>query len=345
MENIDISVIIPAFNVEKYIGVMIEAILNQTFKNFELIIVDDCSKDNTVQVVNQYQDKRIKLIKRDCNSGCCFIPRADAVKVANGEWIVYLDADDFIEEKYLEELYTRVNEYNVDICSPQMIGVSENMELKGWKVPEDDFKFNKVWTNVEAFNLTVPKWEIGMNGPIIKKSVYLAAVSKFDNEKIKLTRSDEILSRLLLLEANGYISSRTKYYYRDNPVSITKQFNLKYLEWMDINSYFMEFVGNRFGLDSQEYRNVQAHDFYSYYSTLFIFTKQVKDKSVLIEGLERLKEWYERLEWGYIIKEVSEKREKVRILLCKNFKLSIKLMFVRWKRYKYYKTMKIDNII
>ncbi len=91
-----ISVITPAFNVEKFIGKTIESVLCQTFQNWEMIIVDDSSTDNTVRIAQSYAEKdiRIKVIELGYNSGRPAVPRNYGIKHARGEFIAFLDSDD-----------------------------------------------------------------------------------------------------------------------------------------------------------------------------------------------------------------------------------------------------------
>lgn len=98
-----ISVIMPAYNVEKYIGEAIESILSQSLADWELIIIDDCSTDNTEDVVNKYitQYPQIKLLKRKQNSGGCRLPRFDGILAAKGEFVCPVDSDDLLEKDYL----------------------------------------------------------------------------------------------------------------------------------------------------------------------------------------------------------------------------------------------------
>ena len=90
-----ISIIMAAYNAEKTIGFAIESVLNQTYKNFELIIVNDCSKDDTKAIIESYAEKdgRIKLISNKENSGVS-LTRLEALKKCSGEWIAILDSDD-----------------------------------------------------------------------------------------------------------------------------------------------------------------------------------------------------------------------------------------------------------
>jgi glycosyltransferase involved in cell wall biosynthesis len=98
-----VSVLITAYNREKYIAEAIESVLNSTYSNFELIIVDDCSADNTVSIVKQYaqRDERIKVYENPQNLGD-YPNRNKAASYAQGKYIKYLDADDLIYEHGLE---------------------------------------------------------------------------------------------------------------------------------------------------------------------------------------------------------------------------------------------------
>lgn len=103
-----ISVIIPTYSGEKFIQRAIESVLNQTFQDFEIIVVDDCSRDNTVSVVKDLQkkDSRIKLIELDKNSGGPALPKNKGFEVSTGKFIAYLDHDD---EWLLDKLSQQMN--------------------------------------------------------------------------------------------------------------------------------------------------------------------------------------------------------------------------------------------
>ncbi len=92
MNNL-VSVIMPSFNSEKYIGDSIRSVLTQTYKNFELIVVDDSSTDRTIDIIKGFNDDRIKLFINDTNRGAAF-SRNLALKAAKGRFIAFLDSDD-----------------------------------------------------------------------------------------------------------------------------------------------------------------------------------------------------------------------------------------------------------
>lgn len=96
-----VSIIMPSWNTEKFIGESIESVLRQTYKNWELIIVDDCSTDNTDKVVHSFDDPRISYFHNKNNSGAA-ITRNHALKAAKGEWVAFLDSDDLWMPEKLE---------------------------------------------------------------------------------------------------------------------------------------------------------------------------------------------------------------------------------------------------
>lgn len=100
-----VSIIMPSYNTAKYIGDSIKSVLAQTYGNWELIIVDDCSTDNTDEIVKEFlSDERIKYLKNEKNSGAA-ISRNYALREAKGKWIAFLDSDDlWLPEKLEKQL-------------------------------------------------------------------------------------------------------------------------------------------------------------------------------------------------------------------------------------------------
>lgn len=99
-----VSIIMPTYNCGKFIGETIESVLQQSYKNWEIIIMDDCSKDDTKQIVEGYSlnDKRIKYFCLDVNSGAA-VARTEAMKRAEGEYMAFLDSDDLWMPDKLEK--------------------------------------------------------------------------------------------------------------------------------------------------------------------------------------------------------------------------------------------------
>ena len=99
-----VSIIIACYNSEKYLSETINSVLNQTYKNWELLLVDDCSTDNTISVIEPFQkkDTRIKLFRQRQNSGAA-VTRNKAIKEAKGRFIAFLDSDDLWLPQKLEK--------------------------------------------------------------------------------------------------------------------------------------------------------------------------------------------------------------------------------------------------
>ena len=109
-----VSIIMPSYNTGKYIVSSIKSVLAQTYQNWELLIVDDCSTDNTDDLVKQLlQDSRIHYLKNEKNSGAA-VSRNRALKEARGRWIAFLDSDDLWMPQKLERQidYMRKNGYS-----------------------------------------------------------------------------------------------------------------------------------------------------------------------------------------------------------------------------------------
>ena len=118
MKNPAVSVIIPMYNVESYVGECLESVLKQTFQDFEVIVVDDCSTDDSVKIVEEYAPKfdgRLRLFSMEKNTGTPGKPRNKGIELAHGEYIQFLDADDFMILHALEALYTAAKKYDADV--------------------------------------------------------------------------------------------------------------------------------------------------------------------------------------------------------------------------------------
>lgn len=100
------SIVIPLYNKEQNVKKTIDSILNQTFKDFEVLVVNDGSTDGSAEIVTRFKDCRIRLINQE-NSGVC-VARNNGIKSSKFDWIAFLDADDFWEENYLEEIYKAI---------------------------------------------------------------------------------------------------------------------------------------------------------------------------------------------------------------------------------------------
>lgn len=118
MDSPFFSVIVPNYNAERYIKKCLDSLSNQSFKDFEIVITDDCSADNSVHVIESYKNENkldIVLLKNEVNSG----PgksRESAVRVAKGQYIAFCDSDDWYDNNYLKLAYDTIIQTSCDVC-------------------------------------------------------------------------------------------------------------------------------------------------------------------------------------------------------------------------------------
>jgi len=139
IDNILISVVLPVYNADKYLESAIDSVLIQTHDNFELIIINDGSSDDSLLILEEYakKDKRIKLINRE-NKGLVYTLN-EAIKMASGKYIARMDADDIcLKDRFKKQIKLMENE-NLDICGSHYLLIVENGTINGLNlVPRDD---------------------------------------------------------------------------------------------------------------------------------------------------------------------------------------------------------------
>lgn len=152
-----VSVIMPTYNCEKFIGNTIETVINQTYKNWELIIVDDCSKDDTKAVVDRYKSNndKIQYYRFDTNKGAA-IARTKAMELANGNYMAFLDSDDLWKKDKLERQikFMEENNYNFTCTSYEQIDEEGKKLNKVIKV-KNKVDYNRVLLDCPVGNSTV----------------------------------------------------------------------------------------------------------------------------------------------------------------------------------------------
>lgn len=148
----EISVIIPSYNHEKYIGEAIESVINQTFKNWELVIIDDGSSDHSIEIIKQYKDQRIKLLTQE-NHGVAYTLNK-GIELAKGKYICFLDSDDVYREDKLEKQLQLI-EKGFDIVTSKIKTIDGsgmeiiNSEITRWY---NDFDDKKIFGDGQEFN-------------------------------------------------------------------------------------------------------------------------------------------------------------------------------------------------
>lgn len=133
-----VSIVTPLYNSEKFIKETIESVLSQTYTNWEMLIVNDCSKDNGASIVEKYskKDKRIKLFNNKKNMGVSFT-RNKAINLSQGKYIAFLDSDDLWHKEKLKKQIKMMEEKNISLSYTAYTKMNEDGSLRGKiEVPE-----------------------------------------------------------------------------------------------------------------------------------------------------------------------------------------------------------------
>lgn len=125
-----VSIITPSYNTAAYIGDTIRSVLAQTYQNWEMIIVDDCSTDNTDEVVASFTDSRIRYLKNEKNSGAA-VSRNYALREARGTWIAFLDSDDLWMPEKLERQLSFMEEHGYHFSCTGVTEIDEGSNPLG----------------------------------------------------------------------------------------------------------------------------------------------------------------------------------------------------------------------
>ncbi|MPQ43056.1 glycosyltransferase family 2 protein [Clostridium tarantellae] len=227
----EISVIVPVYNVEKYLNNCIESIINQSFKNIEILLIDDGSTDNSGEICDEYgkKDNRIKVIHKE-NEGVS-IARNTGINNAEGKYIAFVDSDDFIHKNMYEILYKFMCKEKTDVVMCKYNRVLPNNEL----ISEEEPLKAGIYNKDEIFNnLILPM--IGneledLGEPLIMGSIWRCLYKKdiIDKNKIKFPRIKIAEDMLFNLDYLGRcykakVINKQLYYYRYNKESATKHY-------------------------------------------------------------------------------------------------------------------------
>lgn len=217
MESL-VSIIMPTYNCGKFIAETMDSVINQSYKNWEMIIVDDCSTDNTKEVVEEYikKDSRIKYHILEKNSGAA-VSRTKAMELAKGKYIAFLDSDDLWTKDKLEKQikFMEENNYNFTCTDYEQIDEKGNSLNKIIKT--------KTKTNYNGVLLTCP---VG-NSTVMYN---VEALGKFVVPNIRKRNDDALWLQILKKEEYIYGMKEVlmKYRIRENSISSNKLQLVKY---------------------------------------------------------------------------------------------------------------------
>lgn len=219
-----VSIIIPAFNTEKYIEECINSVINQTYKNIEVIIIDDGSIDNTASIVNELskKDKRIKLYSQK-NSGVN-IARKKGVELSNGEYVMFLDSDDWIDNNTIEVLIDKAIKNKADIIKFSMI-YEPSKQIRNITNRKEIFIQKERYTLLYEMILKTYKLN-SICATLIKKQIL---DSHFKSLNVSLLFAEDFMINIDILNNsnNMLLLNEPFYHYRLNQESTTKKRDVK----------------------------------------------------------------------------------------------------------------------
>ncbi|MEL7417054.1 MAG: glycosyltransferase family 2 protein [Cyanobacteria bacterium J06555_3] len=221
--SIEVSVIIPAYNTEEYIAKAISSALSQTLSNIEVIVVDDCSTDNTVQVVQGFDDPRLKLILNTENMGAGGA-RNKAIAAAQGKWIAVLDSDDWYAPQRLEVLVSHAVQKQVDFIADDSYLIEDGTQTP-WStiIRESGIKIASIQQfEAAAFIMTDiegrPGLRLGFTKPLFKREFLVQHQIKYQD--IRVTQDFWFDIECFLHGAKFCLVPEPYYFYRARPGSL-----------------------------------------------------------------------------------------------------------------------------
>ncbi len=251
MNNIKVSIIVPIYNVENYLCKCINSLLNQTYKNIEIILVDDGATDNCPKICDDYKakDNRIKVIHK--KNGGLSDARNCGIDISTGEYIMFVDSDDYVNKDYVKKMLNYSIKNNLDLVISNYfiddeINITETNFIKDNFIINNEDKYEYLYTIGYDVPTTVA-WN-----KLYKK--YIFNDLRYPTGKI---HEDEFIIANILQRANriGYLKDHLYYYLQRNG-SITSTFNLKRFDSILALSNRVEFfksIGRLDLVDKTEY--------------------------------------------------------------------------------------------
>ena len=278
-----VTVLMPIYNAERFLHESIASLLAQTSNQWKLICIDDGSTDSSKAIVEEYckKESRIKLICQE-NAGPA-VARARAIEIADTEYVSILDSDDAYAPDYVEKMLARAEETDADIVVPDVeFGYGNTQKLPNMFVQHHLSSDMIIEDGKKAFAMTIP-WQLHgwqmIRTSLAKKyyTVQQASYSKFN--------SDEYITRLLYLKSKKIALCSAIYKYRVDETSITRKPSLKMMDYLVTNAKLLWLA---------EYEHLDKDVVLSIYNDYYATFRDMKRKRIpLLE--EKDKEEAERL--------------------------------------------------
>lgn len=233
MQANKVSVLVAVYNAEKYLSKCLDSLISQTYKNIEIICIDDCSKDSSAKILNKYasSDNRIKILTLAKNSGQANA-RNKGLKIASGEYITMLDSDDWFADDSIEKAVEAIE--SVPDADASVFRLMQCYEETGKIVEYENKTDKKCMSGWEAFRLSLD-WS--MHGLyLVRADIH----KKYPFDNSCLLYSDDNTTRLHYLHSRKVIMSEGKYFYRKHVESMTSSCSIRRFDMLGANYSMMQ---------------------------------------------------------------------------------------------------------
>ena len=270
-----ISIIIPVYNVETYLVECIESVLKQTYQNIEILLIDDGSPDNSGKICDEYakKDSRVRVIHKE--NGGVSSARNVGLEQAKGEYLTFVDSDDFVDECYVEKMYDNLQENNSDLvfCSYSNY-IDGKSEKSKEKLPENlkvDIQ-NENFIDFICRFFIYKDYVFGSVWRILYTKKFINSLNF--NLSVKIGEDSLFLLNAILQTQKISFIKAPLYFYRQNKNSVMHNYKKNYLK-SQLSLYFE--LKKLFGLfkDKKSKNVFQTHSVFLCYYTL---TNEIKFK-------------------------------------------------------------------
>lgn len=275
------SVIVPVYNVERFLRQCVESVLNQTCGDFELILVDDGSPDNCPRICDEYalKDGRVKVIHK--TNGGAGAARIAGCKTATGDFIVCLDGDDWLSPDYLEKFSAVIDEFSPDICLCGFFNAGKNGNTPCYPVEREGF-FDKNDIEKTIYPYLIEDkhsnyFSASLWAKAIKRELFVASQITVDT-RIKIGEDQCVVKPCVFRAESLYVIDECLYYYRQNDESMTKSkgvFDLS-VPKLIANHFEKEIDVSSFDFQAQIYRHA-VHDLFNAVASQFNAKRDEKE--------------------------------------------------------------------
>lgn len=217
-----VSIIVPVFNAEKYLKPCIDSILQQTYSKYELILVDDGSVDHSWEIIESYKEKVTNIVSLKKENGGSNSARKIGLESAKGEYVMFVDADDYVDKTICERLVDTLKTQQVEIVLSKMTKVLKNipMEVSSCGIEERNSGIYFAENLIDTDIFYISNIDVGLVANIYKKNIIY---NIFQHVDFRIDYGEDTACLLLaLLDAKYvYLLNESLYYYRQNSSSIT----------------------------------------------------------------------------------------------------------------------------